>query len=120
MKLDPVKYEVKHGLTFITMDDGKRNVMSLQMLAGLDQALAAAENSKSVVVIRGRPDVLCVGFDLNTLLGEARSAYRLVSGGFDLLYRIYSFPFPAGIACNGHSRALGLLCFLLGIIESAQ
>ena len=45
-----VKLKTKNQISFISMDDGKANAMSVEMLEGLNTALNEAERSGSVVI----------------------------------------------------------------------
>ena len=45
-----VKLKTENQISFISMDDGKANAMSVEMLEGLNAALDQAEQSGSVVI----------------------------------------------------------------------
>lgn len=96
------------------MDDGKVNVLSLQMQAELNQALDRAVEDQAIVVITGRPDIFSGGFHLPTLRSGGRDALDMLIGGFELAYRLLSFPQPVVIACNGHTIAMGAFLTLCG------
>ena len=59
-----VSYLCKDSIATITMDDGKVNVLSPQMLAELGAALDTAEREAGVVVLTGREGRFSGGFDL--------------------------------------------------------
>ena len=59
-----VNYEVCDTFATITMDDGKANVMSLQMQAKSHAALDRAAAERPVVVLTGRPGMFSGGVDL--------------------------------------------------------
>lgn len=103
----PVSYEFADGVATITMDDGKANVISLPMLAALNNALDRAEADGAVVVLAGRPGRFSAGFDLNTLTAGGADAKTLTHGGFVLGGRLLAFPAPVVAACTGHAVALG-------------
>ena len=42
---NPVNFKTENQISFITMDDGKANAMSVEMLKGLNNALDEAENA---------------------------------------------------------------------------
>ncbi|MFT5510035.1 MAG: enoyl-CoA hydratase [Hyphomicrobiaceae bacterium] len=112
---NPVSYEADNGIATITMDDGKANALSLSMSEGINAALDQAATEAQVVVLRGRPGVLCGGFDLKLIRGDdhvAREAMR--SAGMALLNRLFMLPQPLVIACTGHSVAAGGLILLTG------
>lgn len=116
--VDLVDYALRDGVATLSMDDGKANALSLPMAlaigAGLDRALDEAR----VVLLRGRPGVLCGGFDLKVIRGgdpAARAA--MVDAGMTLLERIYRHPQPVLIACTGHAVAAGGLMLLAGDVR---
>jgi len=110
---DVVHYGLADGVATLTMDDGKANALSLGMSTGILRALDRAEGEARVVVITGRPGVLCGGFDLKVIRGDdeqARIAMR--DSGYTLLRRLYLYPLPVIIACTGHAVAAGGLMLL--------
>jgi len=115
---DLVSFDLHDGVATLTMDDGKANALSLAMAqaigAGLDRAVAEAK----IVVIRGRPGVLCGGFDLKVIRGgDAAQRAAMTDAGMALLARLYLHPQPLIIACTGHSVAAGGLMLLTGDIR---
>src|SRR4030088_1647422 len=62
-----VLYQLRDSIATITMDDGKVNVLSPQMLTELNEALDRAEADRAVVMLTGRPGVFSAGFDLTVL-----------------------------------------------------
>lgn len=96
----------------IVMDDGKNNLLSPRMLHQLNQALDAAEKANAVVVITGREDVFCAGFDLHILTSGVMNTFKMLIGGFKLAKRLLAFPTPVVIGCNGHAIAMGSFLLL--------
>ena len=109
-----LSYEVDGGIATITMDDGKVNVMSQQMLEEINAALDRAEADGSVVVIAGRQGVFSAGFDLPVLRAGGSRAVTMVRSGFELAERVLSFPLPVVMACTGHAVAMGVFLLLSG------
>ncbi len=110
-----VNIKTNDHLAIITLDDGKRNVVSPQLLRELNQALDQAEQQQLTVVLTGRTGVFSAGFDLNILKGGSpREAYSMLMGGFQLSARLLAFPTPVVIACNGHAMAMGAFLLLAG------
>ncbi len=105
-----IKYQ--EALAVITIDDGKRNVVSPQLLFELNHALDQAEERGLTVVLIGREGVFSAGFDLNILKGSPREALAMLMGGFKLSARLLSFPTPIVIACTGHAMAMGAFLLL--------
>ena len=64
MSTDPIHYALNDGIATITLDDGKRNALSPQLLAGIYQALDQAERDDAIVILTGREGVFSAGFDL--------------------------------------------------------
>ena len=62
-----VAYELEHPICTITLDDGKVNCLSLQMLAEINAALDRAEKDRAAVVLTGREGKFSAGFDLAAL-----------------------------------------------------
>jgi enoyl-CoA hydratase len=106
-----VSYQLEDSIATITMDDGKVNALSPQMLAELAAAFDRAAADRAVVVLTGRPGVFCAGFDLNVLRSGGST---MVRDGFELAARILSFPAPVLIACTGHAVAMGVFLLLSG------
>ncbi len=103
-----------HGkVVVITMDDGKANALAPRMLAGLDAAFEAARDA-SAIVLTGREGKFCAGFDLKVMMSGPDAARELVKSGGESLMRLYEFPKPVVVACNGHALAGGVLLVAVG------
>ncbi|GAA4812406.1 enoyl-CoA hydratase [Marinicella pacifica] len=109
-----VTYVIHQGIATITMDDGHANVASPDFLDQLKQALAAAEAEQCAVILTGRAEVFCAGFDLNVLRSGVGPAFKMLMGGFWLIHRLMAYPHPVVVACNGHAVALGAFILLAG------
>jgi enoyl-CoA hydratase len=107
-----VSYELKDSVATLTMDDGKVNVMSIAMSSALNAALDRAASDRAIVVLTGRPGVFSAGFDLNALTAGGPDAQKMVAMGFELAYRMLSFPTPIVVACSGHAIAMGVFLVL--------
>ncbi len=109
---DFVAYKLERPICTITLDDGKVNCLSPQMLAEVNAALDQAEKDRAAVVLVGRKGKFSAGFDL-TVLGKGGSdAVDMLIGGFRLGERLLSFPMPVVIACTGHALAMGSFLLL--------
>ena len=105
-------YSLEEGISTITLDDGKANVMSVQMLAEINAALDEAEKRGGVVILTGREKMFSGGFDLSVFkAGDQEETYTMLSNGARLAERLLSFPLPIITACSGHAVAMGI--FLL-------
>ena len=109
-----VSYHLDGRIATITMDDGKVNALSVDMLAELNAALDRAAADRAVVVLCGRPGIFSAGFDLKVLQAGGVPAVEMVRAGFELAHRLLSFPLPVVIACGGHAIAMGAFLLLSG------
>jgi enoyl-CoA hydratase len=107
-----VSYDRQDSIATITMDDGKVNALSPQMLAELNLALDQAAADHVVVVLTGRPGVFSAGFDLTLLRPRGPAGAAMVRSGFELAERVLSFPVPVVLACTGHAVAMGVFLLL--------
>jgi enoyl-CoA hydratase len=112
--MDLVTYELRDSIATIIMDDGKRNVLSIDMFSELNRAFDRAETDGIVVVLAGREGVFSAGFDLRVLASGDSAAYEMVRTGFELAARILAFPAPVVIASTGHAIAMGAFLLLSG------
>ncbi len=109
---DLVAYKLEQPICTITLDDGKVNCLSPQMLAEVNAALDRAEKDRAAVVLAGRKGKFSAGFDL-TIIGRGGSdAVDMLINGFRLGERLLSFPMPVVIACTGHALAMGSFLLL--------
>jgi enoyl-CoA hydratase len=109
-----VTYEVTGSVATITMNDGKVNALSFEMLAELNEALDRAESDSAAAMLTGREGLFSAGFDLKVLTAGGSESARLLKTGFELSYRLLSFPLPVVIACSGHAFAMGVFILLSG------
>ena len=109
-----VSYELQDGVATVQMDDGKANVLSLEMIEAMNAALDRAESEAKVLVIRGRPGLTCAGFDLRVIKTDPDATVAMANAGGELLLRIYLFPLPVVIASTGHAVGAGALLLLAG------
>ena len=105
-------YASAGGVATVTMDDGKVNVLSQQMLSELSAALDRAEAEGVAVVLSGREGVFSAGFDLTVLRAGGPAALSMLRAGFGLATRLLTFPAPVLAVCNGHAIAMGVFLLL--------
>jgi enoyl-CoA hydratase len=118
------RYEVSDGVSIITLDDGKANVMSPAMLRSLNADLDRAKADNTAVLIAGRTGMFSGGFDLAVFKQGHAHAIGMLSAGAQLTERLLSFPAPVVVACTGHAIAMGVFLMLscdvrIGIAEGA-
>lgn len=100
------------GVTTITLHDGKANVMSLDMLRALDDALGAAQADRAAVVLAARGKAFSGGFDLATLQQRGPTLVQMLEAGARLSARLLGHPRPVVAACQGHAVAMGAFLLL--------
>lgn len=111
----PVVYTHDETIGVIRMDDGKVNALGPTMQQALNDAIDQADSDNvKALVITGNERVFSAGFDLKILTGggDLQAAVDMLRGGFELSYRLLSYPKPVVIACTGPAIAMGsfLLC----------
>jgi enoyl-CoA hydratase len=104
----PTTYALDGKVATITMDDGKVNAFSIEMLQALHADFDRAETDGAVVVLTGRENRFSAGFDLGVFGGgDAERVVEMLRLGATLIERIFAFPRPVVVACNGHAVAAG-------------
>lgn len=108
-------YELIDQIAIVTMDDGKANAFSPDMIATVNGLLDRAEKEAKAVVLTGRDGIYSGGFDLRVIRGDdPQAAVDMRLGGTRLMMRLYGLPLPLVIAASGHAIALGAFCLLTG------
>lgn len=114
MTTELVSYTLDNKTAIITMDDGKANALSVPMLDAVMAALARAEGEANAVILAGRAERFCGGFDLRVMMSGPAQAIELLKAGSKLLIALYKTPLPLIVACTGHAIAGGALVVLTG------
>jgi len=111
-----VQYEARDRIAHVTIANGKANALSPDVIAGLGDALARAEDAGEdevgAVLITGAPGMFSGGFDLQVMRSGAAAAGKLVTDGGELFSRMYGAQIPVVVACSGHAIAAGALLLL--------
>ena len=109
-----VTYRHDESIGVITLDDGKANVLGPDMQQAINEAIDQADRDEvGALVIAGNDKVFSGGFDLKVFRsGDIGASVAMLRGGFELSYRLLSYPKPVVMACTGHAIAMGsfLLC----------
>jgi enoyl-CoA hydratase len=116
---DLLTYALDGSTAVVTMDDGKANALSNEMIDQLLAALTRAETEAKAMVLAGRPERFCAGFDLKVMMSGPANATALLTRGSELLLRLYEAKVPLVIACTGHALAGGALVVLTGDLRIA-
>jgi enoyl-CoA hydratase len=104
---DLTSYALDGRIATITMDDGKVNVLSIEMLQALHTAFDRAEEDNAVVVLTGREGYFSAGFDLKVFTERPEQIVEMLTLGATLAERVLAFPTPVITACSGHAIAAG-------------
>jgi enoyl-CoA hydratase len=107
-----IAYRRDGDVAVLTLDDGKANAVSHELIAELRGALGRAREEAQAVVIAGRPGRFSAGFDLSIMTAGPDQARELVTAGCELLCDLYVHPQPVVVACTGHALAAGALILL--------
>lgn len=117
---DPVRYEVRDRIAHVTIDHGKANVLTPDLIATVDSFVGRAEDAGpqevGALLISGSAGFLSGGFDLSVITSSPQAAGELVTSGGALFVRMLGSPVPVVVACTGHAVAAGAL-MLLGADE---
>jgi enoyl-CoA hydratase len=101
------------GVMVTTVDDGKVNALTFELMEGVRSAIASASEQGRPLVITGRNGCLSAGFDLAVVnSGEADRITALFSDGADLYGAMVAAPIPVIVSCTGHALAGGALLLL--------
>jgi enoyl-CoA hydratase len=101
------------GIMVATIDDGKVNALSVELIDGIRSAIAAASGRGQPLVITGRDGCFSAGFDLAVMRsGEADHISALLSEGAHLYRELIEAPVPIVASCTGHALAGGALLLL--------
>jgi enoyl-CoA hydratase len=111
---DLTAYRLAEGVATITMDDGKVNVMSIDMLQNLDAAFRRAESDGAIIVLRSaRQGIFSAGFDLKVFAAnDPERSLEMVKAGAELAIRLMSHPFPTIGVMQGHAFPMGTFLLL--------
>jgi enoyl-CoA hydratase len=108
----PVSYRREDGIATLTLDNGKVNAVSHEVVDAFHAALDRAADDRAVVIITGTPGILSGGYDLKVMTSGPDNAVALVAAGSGLARRMLAHPFPIIVACPGHAVAKGAFLLL--------
>jgi enoyl-CoA hydratase len=114
----PVAYDVTDDVAVVTLDDGKANALSHEMIEGLIDCFRSAATTSKALVLSGRPGLFCAGLDLRVIRdGDAKSRADLMAHAVELYMTMSSHPTPIVAACTGHAIAGGAMLLLCADIR---
>ncbi|RRV07298.1 crotonase/enoyl-CoA hydratase family protein [Pseudomonas sp. v388] len=109
---DLVSYRLEDGIATLTLNNGKVNAISPDLIAAFNTALDQAAQDRAVVIVTGQPGILSGGYDLKVMTSSPQAAMDLVAQGSTLARRLLAHPFPVVVACPGHAVAKGAFLLL--------
>ncbi|WP_369990392.1 crotonase/enoyl-CoA hydratase family protein [Pseudomonas xanthosomatis] len=107
-----ITYHAEDGVATLTLNNGKVNAISPDVIQAFNAALDRAVEERAVVIITGQPGILSGGYDLKVMTAGPKEAVGLVTAGSTLARRLLSHPFPVIVACPGHAVAKGAFLLL--------
>lgn len=107
-----IHYSCNQGIATLTLNNGKVNAISPDMVAAFNSCLDQAEQDRAIVIITGQPGILSGGYDLKVMTSGIENAFNLVALGSTLTRRMLAHPFPIIVACPGHAIAKGAFLLL--------
>ncbi len=116
---NPVNYRLDGQVAHIAMNDGKLNVMSLEMLEALHAAFDRAASDKAVVAFSSaQPNIFSAGFDLKVFAAnDVAKSQAMVRAGAELALKLLSFQTPILSICRGHAFPMGAFLLLASDIR---
>jgi enoyl-CoA hydratase/carnithine racemase len=119
-----VEYKVADGVAVLTLNDGRANTYSYEMMQELDRAILAArmDDSVQVIVITGAGEkFFCAGADIEMLASVTPSfKYYFCLHANETLVRLEQTPKLVIAAINGHCVGGGLEVALAADIRIAR
>lgn len=107
-----VTMETRDHVARIVIDDGKANVMSIDMLDELLLALSNSAESATVTVLEGRLGIFSAGFDLETFNRGEEATRTMLLRGVSLITAMLRHPHPIVCLCTGHAYPMGAFLLL--------
>jgi enoyl-CoA hydratase len=104
-----VSYTLDGDIAVITIDDGKANAISHEILVAAEAALHRGRTEAKAIAIVGREGKFSAGFDLNTMRAGPQQARDLLQAGAEFGHSVYTSPVPVVIGCTGHALAMGAI-----------
>lgn len=104
--------ELRDRSAWLTIDDGKVNVMSIDLLREVGEQMDAAAQAANVIVLLGRPGIFSAGFDLKALARGTDAARELLDAGIALITKFLTCPVPVVVGCTGHAYPMGAFLLL--------
>lgn len=107
--------EARESTLVATIDSGKGNPITFEVIDGLLAALDEVESSSDLnaLAVVGQPGLLSGGFDLAVMRGDDPDGpARLLHRGGELCTRLYGASVPVAVGATGHAVAAGAFLLL--------
>ena len=104
--------DIRDGVAWITLDDGKVNAMSLDMLREIEVRLENSAEAGGPIVIKGRKGIFSAGFDLKTFARGPEASQQMFKAGVRVIERMLALPRPIVTVCTGHAYPMGAFLML--------
>ena len=69
-----VAYSLEDGIATLTLNNGKVNAFSHELIASFNRGLDQAEQAGAVVIVTGQPGILSGGYDLKVMMTGPQAA----------------------------------------------
>lgn len=109
-----IDFKVEDRVATIVINDGKANIMSLDMLSALAGAFEQARHANALVILKsGLEKTFSAGFDVKQLgTGDPEASHRMLRAGAELILTMLQHPFPVVSVCEGHAFPMGAFLLL--------
>lgn len=99
------------GVVTLTLDDGRKNALTIEAFGALTAALDADRDAP--IVLTGREGILSAGLDVKFMAAADRPAlHRLLTVFGRTMMRLWTHPRPTVCAATGHAIAAGTMLAL--------
>jgi polyketide biosynthesis enoyl-CoA hydratase PksH len=107
-----IRVQFQESICFLQIDRPEaNNTINAQLIAECNDVLTACEESASVVVLRGSPEVFCFGADFKAIAGTSGKAHEQDDGPeplYDLWLRLATGPYVTVSHVRGKANAGGM------------
>jgi polyketide biosynthesis enoyl-CoA hydratase PksH len=109
---ETIKVQFQESICFLQIDRPEaNNTISSQLVAECNDVLSACEESATVVVLSGSPEVFCFGADFKAIAGASHGAHQQDDGPgplYDLWLRMATGPYITISHVRGKANAGGV------------
>jgi polyketide biosynthesis enoyl-CoA hydratase PksH len=125
---ETIKVHFQESICFVQIDRPEaNNTINAQLILECNEILSKCEETATVVVLSGSPEVFCFGADFNALAGTAQTSREQVDGPgpmYDLWLKLATGPYVSIAHVRGKANAGGIgfvaACDIVLADETAQ